>query len=93
MQKTFKRVLAVGLSSVMAVSAFSISAAAYNKDYQSETHRVFRHTEQTLAPGVEYYNNYAYYNDGEQVVYYAAVADNITVEQIIDGIVNAVPAP
>ena len=75
MQKTFKRVLAVGLSSVMAVSAFSISAAAYNKDYQSETHRVFRHTEQTLAPGVEYYNNYAYYNDGEQVVYYAAVAD------------------
>ena len=69
MQKTFKRVLAVGLSSVMAVSAFSISAAAYNKDYQSETHRVFRHTEQTLAPGVEYYNNYAYYNDGEQVVY------------------------
>ncbi|MBQ1806691.1 MAG: hypothetical protein II012_03615, partial [Ruminococcus sp.] len=36
---------------------------------------MFRHTEQTLAPGVEYYNNYAYYNDGEQVVYYAAVAD------------------
>ena len=75
MQKTFKRVLAVGLSAVMAASAFSISAAAYNANYESETHDVFRHTEQTLAPGVEYYNNYAYLKDGEQVVYYAAVAD------------------
>ena len=75
MQKTFKRVLAVGLSAVMAASAFSISAAAYNANYQSETHDVFRHTEQTLAPGVQYYNNYAYLKDGEQIVYYAAVAD------------------
>ena len=75
MQKTFKRVLAVALSTVMAASAFSISAAAYNKDYKSETHTVFKHTEQTLAPGVEYYNNYAYSSDGKQMVYYVSTAD------------------
>ena len=75
MQKTFKRVLAVALSTVMAASAFSISAAAYNKDYKSETHTVFKHTEQTLAPGVEYYNNYAYSADGKQMVYYVSTAD------------------
>ena len=76
MQKTFKRVLAVGLSSVMAVSAFSISAAAaYNPDYHADTHTVFRHTEQTLAPGVEQYTNYAYATDGEQNVYFVTTAD------------------
>ena len=85
MQKNFKRVLAVALSTVMAASAFSISAAAYNKDYQSETHTVFKHTEQTLAPGVEYYNNYAYLKDGEQVVYYAAVADINRDDVIVQG--------
>ena len=85
MQKTFKRALAVSLASVMAVSAFSITASAYNKDYKSETHTVFRHTEQTLAPGVEYYNNYAYLNDGEQVVYYAAVADINRDDVVVQG--------
>ncbi len=76
MKKNFKRVLAVGLSAVIAASAFSISAAAaYNPNYQSETHTVFRHTEQTLAPGVDYYNNYAYSSDGKQMVYYVATAD------------------
>ena len=75
MRKTLKRVLAVSLASVMAVSAFSISAAAYNKDYQSETHTVFKHTEQTLAPGIEYYNNYAYSSDGKQMVYYVTTAE------------------
>lgn len=63
------------MSTVMAASAFSISAAAYNKDYKSETHTVFKHTEQTLAPGVEYYNNYAYSSDGKQMVYYVSTAD------------------
>ena len=79
MQKTFKRVLATTLASVMALSAFSISASAvntdYRADYQSETHTVFKHTEQTLAPGVEYYNNYAYSSDGKQMVYYVTTAD------------------
>ena len=85
MQKTFRRVLAVVLALVLAVSAFSISAAAYNPNYQSETHTVFRHTTQTLAPGVEYYNNYAYLNDGEQVVYYAAVADINRDDVVVQG--------
>ncbi len=75
MQKTSKRVLAVVLALIMALSVFSISASAYNANYQSETHTVFKHTEQTLAPGVEYYNNYAYSNDGKQMVYYVATAD------------------
>lgn len=63
------------MSTVMTASAFSISAAAYNKDYKSETHTVFKHTEQTLAPGVEYYNDYAYSSDGKQMVYYVSTAD------------------
>ena len=76
MQKTSKRVLAVVLALVMALSVFSISAAAaYNPDYQSTTHTVFKHTEQTLAPGVDYYVNYCYANDGEQNVYFVATAD------------------
>ena len=76
MQKTFKRVLAVSLATVMAASAFSVVAsAAYNKDYEADTHTVFKHTEQTLAPGVEQYTNYAYATDGEQNVYYVTTAD------------------
>lgn len=75
MQKTSKRVLALVLALIMMLSVFSVSAAAYDKDYQSETHTVFKHTEQTLAPGVEYYNNYAYSSDGKQMVYYVATAD------------------
>ena len=75
MQKTSRRVLALVLSLVMVLSVFSISASAYDATYVSTTHDVFKHYTQTLAPGVEYYNNYAYLKDGEQVVYYAAIAD------------------
>ena len=78
MQKTSKRVLALVLAFVMVISVFSISASAngnYDPTYQSETHTVFKHTEQTLAPGVEYYNNYAYSSEGKQMVYYVATAD------------------
>ena len=82
MQKTSKRVLAVLLALVMTLSVFSISVVSasaentnYRPDYQSETHTVFKHTEQTLAPGIEYYNNYAYANDGKQMVYYVTTAD------------------
>ena len=79
MQKTSKRVLAIVLALIMALSVFSISASAavenYNPSYQSDTHTVFKHTEQTLAPGVTYYNNYAYSSDNKQMVYYVATAD------------------
>ena len=79
MQKTSRRVLALVLALVMALSVFGISASAantnYRADYQSETHTVFKHTEETLAPGVEYYNNYAYSSEGKQMVYYVTTAD------------------
>ena len=51
------------------------SSAAYNKDFVSETHDVFKSTSSTLAPGVEQYINYAYAKDGKQMVYYVATAD------------------
>ncbi len=80
MQKTSRRVLAIVLALVMALSVFSISASAavenYNDDYESTTHSVFKHTEQTLAPGVTQYTNYAYTKaDGKQMVYYVTTAD------------------
>ena len=80
MQKTSRRVLAIVLALVMALSVFSISASAavdnYNPDYESTTHSVFKHTEQTLAPGVTQYTNYAYTKaDGKQMVYYVTTAD------------------
>ena len=52
-----------------------VSSAAYNKDFVSETHDVFKSTSSTLAPGVEQYINYAYAKDGNQMVYYVTVAD------------------
>ena len=48
---------------------------ACSTDFVSETHTVFKHTESTLAPGVEQYINYAYSSDGKQMVYYVATAD------------------
>lgn len=74
MQKTSRRVLAIVLALVMALSVFSISAVAYTPGIAT-THTVFKHTEQTLAPGVEYYNNYAYTVDGKQNVYFVTTAD------------------
>ena len=73
--KAVTRVLAIALCLVMLLSAAPLTAFGYDASYESETHTVFRHTEQTLAPGVEYYNTYAYLNDGEQIVYYVATAD------------------
>ena len=57
--KAVTRVLAIALCLVMLLSAAPLTAFGYDASYESETHTVFRHTEQTLAPGVEYYNNYA----------------------------------
>ena len=57
-------------------------ALMYNKDFTSETHDVFKHTESTLAPGVEQYINYAYAKDGKQMVYYVATAD-ITRDDVV----------
>ena len=58
----------------MILSSFTVAASAAS-DYQSETHDVFKHTESTLAPGIEQSINYAYAKDGKQMVYYVATAD------------------
>ena len=77
--KTLSKVLAMVLCVMMLISVIPMSVFAsienYNKDYQSETHTVFKHTEQTLAPGVTNYTNYAYSKDGKQMVYYVTTAD------------------
>ncbi len=76
MQKTSKRVLAVVLALVMALSVFSISASAYDITYQSTTHTVFKHTESTLAPGITQDIFHAYQtSDGAQNIYYVFTAD------------------
>lgn len=66
------------LTSVIPVASF----AAYNKDFVSETHDVFKSTSSTLAPGVDQYINYAYAKDGKQMVYYVATAD-ITRDDVV----------
>ena len=78
--KPISKVLAVVLCAMMLMSVIPMSVFAeienYNKDYQSATHTVFKHTEQTLAPGVTQYTNYAYTTaDGKQMVYYVTTAD------------------
>ena len=76
---SLKKALAVVICLLMLASVVPMNAFAvienYNKDYQSETHTVFKHTEQTLAPGVTNYTNYAYSSDGKQMVYYVTTAD------------------
>lgn len=66
------------LTSVIPVASF----AAYNKDFVSETHDVFKSTSSTLAPGIDQYINYAYAKDGKQMVYYVATAD-ITRDDVV----------
>ena len=84
--KTLKKILALVLCVMMFISVIPMSVFAaienYNKDYVSETHDVFKHTESTLAPGVEQYVNYAYAKDGNQMVYYVATAD-ITRDDVV----------
>ena len=70
----FSKALACILSACMILSSFTVAASAAS-DYQSETHDVFKHTESTLAPGIEQSINYAYAKDGKQMVYYVATAD------------------
>ena len=77
--KTLKKILALVLCVMMFISIIPMSVFAavgnYNNDYVSDTHDVFKHTESTLAPGVEQYINYAYAKDGNQMVYYVTIAD------------------
>ena len=77
--KPLSKALAGILCLAMLLTMLSTTAFAavdnYNKDYKSETHTVFKHTEQTLAPGVTNYTNYAYSSDGKQMVYYVTTAD------------------
>ena len=73
--KTSSRIIAIALCVMMALSVIPFAALAYNANYESQTHTVFKHKEQTLAPGVEYYQNYAYAEDGKQMVYYVATAE------------------
>ena len=84
--KPSKKILVLVFCVMMFVSIIPMSVFAavgnYNKDYVSETHDVFKHTESTLAPGVEQYINYAYAKDGNQMVYYVATAD-ITRDDVV----------
>ena len=75
MSTKFNRVLAAGLCLVMLIGIFPIGSIAYNQNFVSQTHDVFKHTESTIAPGVEQYTNYAYAKDSKQMVYYVATAD------------------
>ena len=72
--KRFSKAMACILSACMILSSFTVAASAAS-DYKSETHDVFKHTESTLAPGIEQSINYAYAKDGKQMVYYVATAD------------------
>ena len=60
-RRMLRRVMSAFLCVMMVIMMQSTAAFAaidnYNKDYQSETHTVFKHTEQTLAPGVTNYTN------------------------------------
>ncbi|MGN1051328.1 MAG: phosphodiester glycosidase family protein, partial [Acutalibacteraceae bacterium] len=72
--KSFSKALACILTVCMIFSTFTVAVSA-TSDYKSETHDVFKHTESTLAPGIEQSINYAYAKDGKQMVYYVATAD------------------
>lgn len=74
-KKPLTKLLALVLCLTMALGLLPITAMAYDPEYESETHTVFLHTEQTLAPGITQYTNYAYMNDGQQVVYYVTKTD------------------
>ena len=84
--KPSKKILVLVFCVMMFISIIPMSVFAavgnYNKNYVSETHDVFKHTESTLAPGVEQYINYAYAKDGKQMVYYVATAD-ITRDDVV----------
>ena len=82
-RKLIKSFLAMVLCVATVVGSASITSfAAYNKEFVSEMHDVFKHTESTLAPGVDQYINYAYAKDGKQMVYYVATAD-ITRDDVV----------
>ncbi len=82
-RKLIKSFLAMVLCVAMVAGLASVASfAAYNKDFVSETHDVFKSTSSTLAPGVEQYINYAYAKDGNQMVYYVATAD-ITRDDVV----------
>ena len=75
LSKALAGILCFVMIVAMLPGAALAAADNYNKDYVSETHDVFKHTEQTLAPGVTNYTNYAYSKDGKQMVYYVTTAD------------------
>ncbi|MBQ8829970.1 MAG: phosphodiester glycosidase family protein [Oscillospiraceae bacterium] len=71
-----KRMLTVLLVFMMVVGLVPMTAMATGTDgFVSETHDVFSSTESTIAPGVTQSINYAYANDGKQMVYYVLTAD------------------
>ena len=75
LSKALAGILCFVMIVAMLPGAALAAADNYDKDYVSETHDVFKHTEQTLAPGVTNYTNYAYSRDGKQMVYYVTTAD------------------
>ena len=75
---SLKKTAALVLSLLMLVGVVPTAAFAAGTDYASETHDVFKHTESTLAPGVEQYINYAYAKDGKLSYYPDYAASNLT---------------
>ncbi|MBE7056232.1 MAG: hypothetical protein E7388_02165 [Ruminococcaceae bacterium] len=88
MKKTvFKKSVAIVLAVAMLVSALPLSIFATDIEtaseaFVSETHDVFKRTTSTIAPGVTQDICYAYAKDGNQMVYYVAVAD-VTRDDVI----------
>ncbi len=76
----FKKSVAIILAVAMLISAlplsiFATDVATASEGFVSETHDLFKSTTSTIAPGVTQTINYAYAKDGNQMVYYVAVAD------------------
>ena len=70
-KKIAKKAIAFAIALAMIIGMVPMNTLAY----ESETHDVFKSTTSTIAPGVTQSINYAYAEDGNQMVYYVATAD------------------
>ena len=73
--KLFTKAISFVIATIMVLSIMPMNAFAIDSDFVSETHTKFSTTKSTIAPGVTQSINYAYSNDGKQMVYYVATAD------------------
>lgn len=73
--KLFTKAISFAITTLMVLAMMPINAFAIVSDFVSETHTTFSSSTTTIAPGVTQSINYAYANDGKQMVYYVATAD------------------